>query len=602
MKFISTLSVLSLILCRVAVGQDVQRVQVSNNDPKWGETITVSYSAPDSVRPDTIYCSTDFLGESYLPALVQPMSKLGPTNYEAHVTIPAGTYEVWLEIVTPVDRMPDGINIFTCRTDKNVPTPGATLGANDNVDSAIEVELARYPRHYSVLSNAYDKMRQMEMMGELKKDRDAWRAILSKQIEWLDAHPDTSLNWYLTAASLNLRRSNDSGARSYLMKAAGVHAFDPILNDRDFWNHFFAPVQKADGRIAFEYDEGRMLSPLAARFPQTHFSHAWLERQAYDSLLPVSIYSVVLDRYRSSHDVDLLLAISDAFNGRAMHNTDSAMMWLSKAEADWYSHKGFYTGENIYGSMGRLDGIITRKIKLLGVLGRVAEAEEAAFAIMKMQGYTDRKRDVQAALARMYLDVGDLTKAKRAYAQALSMSTRTDIGGLDKLYEKTRQRDETLEAFRQRLLREYPPVSALPPVPDFTYTTLSGKKGRLADLRGKVVVLDCWFISCPGCAIEKQSLNDLANSYRTDTNIVFLSIALDGRQALESYQARTPFAFDIVADGQDICDRLGVTGYPTHILIGRNGETLGYEEGGNEQEGNLMRPKIELALRESTHP
>ena len=45
--------------------------------------------------------------------------------------------------------------------------------------------------------------------------------------------------------------------------------------------------------------------------------------------------------------------------------------------------------------------------------------------------------------------------------------------------------------------------------PDFTATTMDGQKVTLSDLRGKVVVLDLWFINCPNCLAEIGELNRL---------------------------------------------------------------------------------------------
>ena len=96
--------------------------------------------------------------------------------------------------------------------------------------------------------------------------------------------------------------------------------------------------------------------------------------------------------------------------------------------------------------------------------------------------------------------------------------------------------------------------------------------------------------------MEHNSLNRLVDSFHGDTNVVFLSIALDDEAALARNAQRTESKFKIVPNGDAICAKLGVTGYPTHIIISRDGKTLGYELGGSESEGEAMRPKVEQAL------
>ena len=96
--------------------------------------------------------------------------------------------------------------------------------------------------------------------------------------------------------------------------------------------------------------------------------------------------------------------------------------------------------------------------------------------------------------------------------------------------------------------------------------------------------------------IERPSLNALVDSFHGDTNIVFLSVALDDVATLERHLKTSQSKFKIIPHGEEICGKLGVTGYPTHIIIGRDGTTLGFELGGSTTEGEQMRPKIEAAL------
>ncbi|MES2502331.1 MAG: TlpA disulfide reductase family protein, partial [Pseudomonadota bacterium] len=48
--------------------------------------------------------------------------------------------------------------------------------------------------------------------------------------------------------------------------------------------------------------------------------------------------------------------------------------------------------------------------------------------------------------------------------------------------------------------------------PDITFTTIEGKKISMADLKGKVVLINFWATDCPGCIKE---MPDLINTYNT---------------------------------------------------------------------------------------
>ena len=41
-----------------------------------------------------------------------------------------------------------------------------------------------------------------------------------------------------------------------------------------------------------------------------------------------------------------------------------------------------------------------------------------------------------------------------------------------------------------------------PTAPDVTFTTIEGKKISMADLKGKVVLVNFWATDCPGCIKE----------------------------------------------------------------------------------------------------
>src|SRR2546421_10928669 len=55
---------------------------------------------------------------------------------------------------------------------------------------------------------------------------------------------------------------------------------------------------------------------------------------------------------------------------------------------------------------------------------------------------------------------------------------------------------------------------------------LSGKPGRLSDLRGKVVVLNFWATWCPPCVEETPSLNKL-QKYIESRNALVLGVSVD---------------------------------------------------------------------------
>ncbi len=585
--------------------QNETRVHVSNDDPRWGEKITVTYNpASGSIwanpdNHDTLYCASNVRGVHPEHAIIKVMQRLNDTTYGTVLAIPDSTYSIRMEICIPTDRAPNGITVFTCRTRDGRPTPGGILGETTNFDSTLKADLALYPKDYTAYVESYDNAQDLARAGQITITDSARKATLIWSTDQLLEHPDSTASWHLGLASLYLRRSRDSLATISIANAARCTRFDPIYNDVDFWNHFFlAAKMSKDGGLEWPVIHGRMLAALIERFPHTTMAGIWIQLEAFDTVISATVFRHVASMWRSSHDVDVLLAIARCygFERGPAYDPKIALEWYDRAEESSRTRSGFFSGDNIWSSMGRLSSVLAGKAELLAKLGRTEEAIALARKGLTQTRQQYEKQELDAVIAKVYLDAGRLEDAKHQYGIALAANMLKPIAGLDLLYQRCKRGDETQAEFAKWLVAAYGHEVELPAIPDFRFTTLDGIRGTLSRLRGKVVVIDCWFTTCGGCVIEKSSLNKLVDSYVGDTNVVFLSIALDDATTLKRYLEHTPSKFKVIPDGQELCNKLGVTDFPTHIIIGRDGKTYGFQMGGSKDGGDLIRPKIDEAL------
>jgi thiol-disulfide isomerase/thioredoxin len=113
----------------------------------------------------------------------------------------------------------------------------------------------------------------------------------------------------------------------------------------------------------------------------------------------------------------------------------------------------------------------------------------------------------------------------------------------------------------------------------FRAKDIRGVSWNLAEAKGKIIVLNFWFINCGPCRREMPELNELANSFAGNGNVQFISIALDKAEELESFLATTPFSYAVIGDGRDIANSYGIRSYPTNVIIGPDGKVAFHTSG-----------------------
>ena len=108
------------------------------------------------------------------------------------------------------------------------------------------------------------------------------------------------------------------------------------------------------------------------------------------------------------------------------------------------------------------------------------------------------------------------------------------------------------------------------PAPDFALATLDGKRVRLADFRGRPVVVNFWASWCNPCRQEFPILADALATHDdlAVVGVTFRDIESDSRAFADETGATWPLAID---DDGDVAARYGVRAIPQTVFIRADG-------------------------------
>jgi len=129
-----------------------------------------------------------------------------------------------------------------------------------------------------------------------------------------------------------------------------------------------------------------------------------------------------------------------------------------------------------------------------------------------------------------------------------------------------------------RELPQFSPTNPPSPAPDVAVTTRTGETLRLADLRGRPVLINLWATWCVPCVAEMPALEALAVA-RAGTPLFVMAVSVDrrGENAVAPFLAQHGLEkLSIYLDPKsDVAHAFGVDAIPTTILIDREGREVG---------------------------
>ncbi|MGZ5129995.1 MAG: TlpA disulfide reductase family protein [Caldimonas sp.] len=143
-----------------------------------------------------------------------------------------------------------------------------------------------------------------------------------------------------------------------------------------------------------------------------------------------------------------------------------------------------------------------------------------------------------------------------------------------------------------------PAIAPSAAAPDFTLRTMSGPNLRLAEQRGRVVMVNFWATWCGPCRQEMPQLDRLYQKYRS-SGFVLLGVNVDDdtRKAAD-VAAKLGVTFPVLLDTDKAVSKLyDLSTMPSTVLIDRDGKVryvhrgylTGYEDNYDKQIRELLK-------------
>lgn len=135
--------------------------------------------------------------------------------------------------------------------------------------------------------------------------------------------------------------------------------------------------------------------------------------------------------------------------------------------------------------------------------------------------------------------------------------------------------------------------------PELALQDSSGKTMRLAEYRGKIVLLDFWATWCTGCKKEIPWFSEFQKMY-SEQGFAVVGVSMDdgGWKVLKPFLSENHIPYRMVLGNDSTATQFGIQSLPDTFLIDRNGKIAAiYKEGLVDKENVEANIKTLLANR-----
>jgi peroxiredoxin len=133
---------------------------------------------------------------------------------------------------------------------------------------------------------------------------------------------------------------------------------------------------------------------------------------------------------------------------------------------------------------------------------------------------------------------------------------------------------------------------------DFTLGLVGGSAFRLADQRGKTVLINFWATWCPPCREEMPALERLYRQHK-DQGLVLIAVSIDAdAKVVPPYVKASKLTFPIALDPKaEVANKYGVRALPSSFVVDRQGTMTALALGPRVWDNDASHSLVEALAR-----
>ena len=165
----------------------------------------------------------------------------------------------------------------------------------------------------------------------------------------------------------------------------------------------------------------------------------------------------------------------------------------------------------------------------------------------------------------------DRAKDRRRMGEIYAKANGSEKG-LGEIVLRAYDRTSNLLANRSEQLKSADPNTRASTILDFTLPGANGKDLKLADLKGKIIVVDFWATWCGPCKAQRPLYEQVEQKFKGNPNVIFLSVNTDeDRNGVPVFLKAQKWTQPVYFDG-GLADYSKVMNIPTTLIVNKDGQ------------------------------